>query len=230
MSQKSQPQSKKNTTSTANTTNPNWGRTFKKAVQQGKSPWQTVQAIATRNNVPTNRVWTWLVKNHFAFAKKFNGQTFYFPCAFTKGPKAFAKPTEFNFWQWCVEFAFQQGWVTPNQVFNWTPQQTFWFVSQKLNNFYGKPAKFNPNANVPPFNFITAFAPVPPKPKTTKTNTKPTAKKVKPVAKKKTNTTFNTPNGNFNKNNNNNPYAFPFTNTNGNTKTNTRNRSNWKAA
>jgi len=205
MTKKTKP-TPKNSTPTKKTTTPNpgpnWGRTFKNAVQQGKNPWTTVQAIAKRNQVTENRVWNFLVKNHFAFAKKFSGQTFYFPCGFNQGPKAFAKPTEFNFWQQCIVFAFQQGWVTPQQVWNWTPQQTFWFVSQKLNAYYGKPNKFNPNATVKPFNFTNPFnPPVTTTNTTTKTGTKKTVKPT-PKAKKPTNKPVYTKT---------NPYAFPTT-------------------
>src|SRR5690606_15278118 len=114
----------------------NFGTQFKNACKKGTNPTQVVQAIANRNKTTATQVWNSLRRQGYAFALKANGQTFWFPTFNCKAPRASFKKTSNNFWQFCIEFCLQQGWIKPEQVNAWTFQQVCAFCSTQLNKHF----------------------------------------------------------------------------------------------
>jgi len=120
-----------------------YGKTFCNACKKGTSPSDWVCKAAKRYDCTESYLWNCLKKEGYAFCKKFNGKNYWFPTFECKCPRAKSKVTEYNFWQYAVEFCMQQGWVTPEQVYNWTYQQMYYYCSFKFNKFYCKPKGFS---------------------------------------------------------------------------------------
>ncbi|MCL4196864.1 MAG: hypothetical protein KJZ69_05160 [Phycisphaerales bacterium] len=123
----------------------NFGRTFKTNVQNGKTPYSVVENIAGNCRKTTAFVWNNLKKNGYAFNTKFNGKTFWFPSFNCKTNSTNCKKTENTIWPQMIQYALQQGWITPAQCYNWTTNQICWHVSNCFNKGFRKPAGFNPN-------------------------------------------------------------------------------------
>lgn len=118
---------------------------FNTCIKKGQSPFYAVQTIANNYNKTTSFVWNCLCRSNAAFCVKFNGNKCYFPTSSFKYSKSGSNTPEFFFWQYAVEYALCRKWITPTQVQNWTPTQTFWYVCNCFNNQYTKPSGFNPN-------------------------------------------------------------------------------------
>lgn len=123
----------------------NFGRSFKTSVQNGKTPYSVVENLAAKYRKTPAFVWANLKKNGYAFSTKFNNKTFWFPTFTCKTNSRNWKKTESTIWPQFIQYALQQGWVTPAQCYNWTTKQLCWHISNCFSKCYSKPGNFNPN-------------------------------------------------------------------------------------
>ncbi len=123
----------------------NFGRTFKTSVQNGKTPYSVVENIASKYRKTPAFVWANLKKNGYAFCTKFNGKSFWFPTFSCKTNSKNWKKTEATIWPQFIQYALQQGWITPAQCYNWTTNQICYHISNCFSKCYSKPGNFNPN-------------------------------------------------------------------------------------
>lgn len=167
-----------------------YGRGFKTAIKNGTSPWTWVEKTARKNNCSPNTIWRSLQKDGLCFSKKFGNFTFWFPTQFPKCSKSSCKATQFTFFQFCIEYCLQMGWVTPEQCYRWSTSQLCYFCCNKMAQNFKKPAGFNPNKNVSPFPANMTGTPSNTTKKTTKKAKKSTPKRRKttrkPTARKST--------------------------------------------
>lgn len=122
----------------------NFGRSFKTSVQNGKTPYSVVENLATKCRKTPAFVWNNLKKNGYVFNTKFNGKTFWFPTFTCKTNSRNWKKTEATIWPQFIQYALQQGWVTPAQCYNWSTKQLCYHISTCFSKCYGKPGNFNP--------------------------------------------------------------------------------------
>lgn len=167
---------------------PSYFSTFKSACQNGRSPWQCVQTIASKTRYTENQIWSQLCKAKLAFCKTINGKRCYFPTNFKKGNSKNWNQTQFNFCWWAIEYCLQHKWCTPEQIYSWTPNQICWFVCNCISKNMKKPKGFNPNKKVVGFPNSFSTSTNTKKKSTTKKNTKKrttTSKKRKTTTAKK---------------------------------------------
>jgi len=123
----------------------NFGPSFKTSVQNGKTPYCVVENLAAKCRKTPAFVWSNLKKNGFAFSTKFNNKTFWFPTFTCKTSSKNFKKTETTIWPQFIQYALQQGWVTPAQCYNWSNKQLCYHISTCFSKCYSKPGNFNPN-------------------------------------------------------------------------------------
>lgn len=161
-----------------------YGRGFKTAIKNGTSPWTWVEKTARKNNCTPNSIWKSLQKDGLCFNKKYGNFTFWFPTEFPKCSKTSCKGNQFAFFQFCIEYCLQMGWVTPEQCYRWSTAQLCYYCCNKCAQNFKKPAGFNPNKKVSPFPAGMTGTPTPNK--TKKTTTTKKAKKTSPKRRKTT--------------------------------------------
>lgn len=113
---------------------------FKSAVKRGTSYNVAVENIASKNKKTVQFVWESLWKAGLANRQKFNGQWLYWPANVTKANAKTWKHTQWNAWQWFVEWALTTGNVTPEQLNKLSNQKDFMTFCKK---FWGKQYTWN---------------------------------------------------------------------------------------
>jgi hypothetical protein len=123
---------------------------FCNAIKKGTSFTEAVYTIANRYNKKASVVWQSLWKAGVVNRQKFNGQWVYWPTQWQRnwGKQSSAKDCQTKCWQWFVDCCFQNGFCTPNTVWNNTGTQNEfmnffkkYFVKQFSGSFVGVNSK-----------------------------------------------------------------------------------------
>lgn len=113
-----------------------YATSFKSAVRRGTPWYSAVENIAKRYKKTPNYVWESLYKAGWCYRVKFNGQWMYWPKDAKKVAATNWKQTQYQMWQYYINWAVSAGWCTPEQIKKYaTNQKQFmtWF-----RKFWGK--------------------------------------------------------------------------------------------
>ncbi len=91
---------------------------FNSAIKRGTPCNQAVWNISKRTNKPVNKIYESLWKAGFCNRQKFNGQWIYWANNPSKSNATSCKESQFNQWQWFVDWAIASGFCTPEQLNN----------------------------------------------------------------------------------------------------------------
>jgi len=117
-------------------TNSPYAQSFNSSIKRGTPCHQAVWNISKRTNTPVNTVYQSLYKAGLVNRQKFNGQWLYWANEAVKTPAKNWKESQFNAWQWFVDWALANGFCTPEQLANNKgSQQDFMKYCKK---FWGK--------------------------------------------------------------------------------------------
>lgn len=113
-----------------------YATSFNSAINRGTPCHQAVWNIAKRTNAPVSKVYESLFKAGLCNRQKFNGQWLYWATNGTKTNANNWKESQFNQWQWFVDWAVASGFCTPKQLNNYKGTQQDFMNSCK--KFFGK--------------------------------------------------------------------------------------------
>lgn len=120
------------------TTNAQILKSFKTSVTKGTPAWQAVNTVAKRWKVTPTRVFNAVKKEGWITSKPFNGENVFWWNFESKKNAQWKKQSETWFIQNAIEFAFAQGWATPEDFKGFTPRQIFAFLTPKFNAYFGQ--------------------------------------------------------------------------------------------